>query len=51
MEAKVSTKENINHSEIRTGYTHALNQQQPILNDPPRKITDFWSSPHVSTAR
>ena len=51
MEAKVSTKENPNHFEIRTEFTNALKQQQPILNDPGKKIADFGSSRHVSTAR
>ena len=51
MEAKVLTTKKINHFEIRTELTNALKQQQPILNDPHTKITDFWSSRHVSTAR
>ena len=51
MEAKVSTKKIKKHFEIRIEITHALKQQQPILNDPHTKIADFWSSRHVSTAR
>ena len=51
MEAKVSTKENTNHFEIRTEFTNAFKQQQPILNDSRRKTTYFCGSRHVSTAR